>query len=280
MKYLLYIYLFIFCTSCNAQVNRSIAKSKDRKDTLRLNQLISGHFSEAEVDETENIYLLTSNFQLKKINGEGDSIAVFNDVRRYGKVSYIDVSNPLRTIVFYKNYSTILLLDRLLSLRASLNLRKQQVFKVNAVTSSYDNNLWLFDEQDFKLKKADEQGNILLESIDLRTSTDELPSPVFITDKNNFVYLYDPGKGLYIFDHFAAFITKISILNWSAVSVSQNKLIGLYGGMIQVYDFENKLSSSFKFPSGIDNPAGLRVINNKLFILTAAGLSIYSFPKY
>ena len=274
----LYNIFFVLFISCSAQATKSSVKNKPGTDTLRLFQFFPGDYSLAEVDETENIYLLTNSFQLKKMNSAGDSIAVFNDVRRYGKVSYIDVSNPLRTIVFYKNFSTILLLDRLLSLRTSLNLRKQQVFKVNAVTSSYDNNLWFFDEQNFKLKKTDEQGSVLLESIDLRTALDDLPSPVFITDKNNFVYLYDPAKGLYIFDHYAAFINKIPIIKWSAVSVSQNKLIGISESVIHVYNLENKLTTSYKLPSGIDSPGGLRVINNKLYILTAAGLNVFSFP--
>ena len=279
MKHLfLYIIFVVLFISCNAQANKSSGRNKPGTDTLRLFQFFPGDYSLAEVDETENIYLLTNSFQLKKMNSAGDSIAVFNDVRRYGKVSYIDVSNPLRTIVFYKNFSTILLLDRLLSLRTSLNLRKQQVFKVNAVTSSYDNNLWFFDEQNFKLKKTDEQGSVLLESIDLRTALDDLPSPVFITDKNNFVYLYDPAKGLYIFDHYAAFINKIPIIKCSAVSVSQNKLIGISESVIHVYNLENKLTTSYKLPSGIDSPGGLRVINNKLYILTAAGLNVFSFP--
>ena len=279
MKHLfLYIIFVVLFISCNAQANKSSGRNKPGTDTLRLFQFFPGDYSLAEVDETESIYLLTANCQLKKMNSNGDSIAVFNDVRRYGKVSYIDVSNPLRTIVFYKNFSTILLLDRLLSLRTSLNLRKQQVFKVNAVTSSYDNNLWFFDEQDFKLKKTDEQGSVLLESIDLRTAIDDLPSPVFITDKNNFVYLYDPGKGLYIFDHYAAFINKIPIIKWSSVNVSQNKLIGISENMIHVYNLENKLISTYKLPSGINNPESLRVINNKLYILTAAGLTVFRFP--
>ena len=277
-QFFLYLSCFIFITGCSAQVKKSAVKERKPNDTLHLFQFFPGDFSLAEVDETENIYLLTANYQLKKINSNGDSIAVFNDVRRYGKVSYVDVSNPLRTIVFYKNFSTILLLDRLLSLRSSLNLRKQQVFKVNAVTSAYDNNIWFFDEQDFKLKKTDEQGALLLESIDLRTTTDDLPSPVFITDKNNFVYLYDPLKGLYIFDHYGAFINKLPIFKWASTGISGNKLIGLSDGRINIYNFETKLTSFYQLPGKVENPAEIRVVSQKLYILTADGLTVYTLP--
>lgn len=49
-------------------------------------------------------------------------------------------------------------LDRLLTVRNTINLRTQNIFLVNSISLSYDNNIWLFDEEDFKLK-IDEQEN-------------------------------------------------------------------------------------------------------------------------
>ena len=76
----------------------------------------------------------------------------------------------------------------------SINLRKQNIFKVEAVTTSYDNNIWLFDEQDNKLKKIDDNGNVLSESVDFRLLFDSVPEPKQIIDRDGFVYLNDPQK--------------------------------------------------------------------------------------
>ena len=51
------------------------------------------------VDNLDNIYLLTDRNQLKKLDANGDSVAVFNDVKRYGQASLIDVSNPLKILL-------------------------------------------------------------------------------------------------------------------------------------------------------------------------------------
>ena len=59
---------------------------------------------------------------------------------------------------------------------SSINLRKQNIFQVNALTTSYDNNIWLYDEQDNKLKKIDDSGNTLFESVDFRLLFDSVPS--------------------------------------------------------------------------------------------------------
>src|SRR6478752_7060217 len=62
---------------------------------------IKGDFSYFSVDNLDNIYLVSSNNQLKKITANGDSVAVFNDVKRYGNPSSIDVTNPFKTLLYY-----------------------------------------------------------------------------------------------------------------------------------------------------------------------------------
>ena len=42
---------------------------------------IKGDFTYFNVDNLDNIYLITKNNQLKKLNANGDSVAVFNDVK-------------------------------------------------------------------------------------------------------------------------------------------------------------------------------------------------------
>ena len=53
---------------------------------------MEGEYIDFTVDNLGNYYLLSKNNQLKKINAKGDSIGLFNDVRRYGKLFSIDAS--------------------------------------------------------------------------------------------------------------------------------------------------------------------------------------------
>ena len=84
---------------------------------------IKGDFAYFNVDNLDNLYLINKNNQLKKITGSGDSVAVFNDVKKYGNPDYLDVTNPLKSLLYYKNYSTVVVLDRLLTVRNTINLR-------------------------------------------------------------------------------------------------------------------------------------------------------------
>ena len=164
-------------------------------DSFKLERIIPGIFNFMDVDVLNNLYLVTAGNQLKKINSNGDSLAVFNDVKKYGNPSLIDVTNPLKVLLYYKNYATVVILDRLLSQRNSINFRQQNIFRVKAIATSYDNNIWLFDEQAMKLKKINEEGAVLQESTDWRQLMNEVPSPEIIIDHNKFVYLYDPQNG-------------------------------------------------------------------------------------
>jgi hypothetical protein len=106
------------------------------------NKVAGEQVTDFTVDNLGNLYIVSNTGQIKKIGPNGDSIAVFNNVRQYGKLYLIDVTNPLRALLYYRDFGTIVVLDRFLNTRATIDLRKQQLFQVNAIGQSYDNNIW------------------------------------------------------------------------------------------------------------------------------------------
>ena len=58
-------------------------------DTIfRIQKTYPGDVADFSIDNLGNIFILYQNGQLKKLNPEGDSLAVFNNVRRYGKTLF------------------------------------------------------------------------------------------------------------------------------------------------------------------------------------------------
>src|SRR5665647_1939193 len=84
----------------------AIHTSAQKDSSFIYSKTFPGDFSYFTIDNLDNIYLLSNTNQLKKINSNGDS-AVFNDVRKYGKLFSIDATNPLKVLLYYKNFSTI-----------------------------------------------------------------------------------------------------------------------------------------------------------------------------
>ena len=254
----------------------TISISSSSNDTFNLERFIPGKFSMIDVDMLNNLYLVTATNQLKKINPNGDSLAVFNDVKRYGNPTLIDVTNPLKVLLYYKNFSTVVILDRLLSQRNSINFREQNIFSVKAIGSSYDNNIWLFDEQDLKLKKIDEAGKLLSETTDWRLLMDEVPAPEKIIDADNFVYLYDPAKGFYIFGYYGTLKNNLPFLHWENISVSKNGLAGFLGKEYYSYQLQSMALKTYTLPAFFKDYSSIRAMNGKIYLLKKEGVEIYS----
>jgi hypothetical protein len=236
---------------------------------------IKGSFTGFSVDNLDNLYLINESNQLKKINSNGDSAGVFNDVRRYGKLYSVDVTNPLKILLYYKNFSTIVALDRFLNNRNSIDLRKQNMFKVKAIAISYDNNLWVVDEQEFKLKKMDEQGKVIFETIDWRQLFDTLPSPECIFDREGYVYLYDSKRGFYVFDYYGAFKIRLNFTGWSNTEVSGNTVYGFADKKLYSYRQSSLSLKEYVLPAFFGKYSSIKTINGKVYLLKKEGIDVY-----
>ncbi len=244
---------------------------------LQLIKTIPGSFSDFYSDNLQNLYLVSSSTnQIKKLSNNGDSVAVFNNAVRYGKIYSLDVTNPLKVLVYYKSFSTVIVLDRFLATRAIIDLRKLNITQVKAVAQSYDGNIWLYDEGEGKIKKIDENNNVLLESADLRLAFDDSLSPQKIIDGNGQLYLYDNRLGWLLFDYYTAFKKRLPFGHWQDVSADNNILSGrdnshfFYASQTDI-DFHS-LRSNLSFPDVIKTERQ----QNKMYILTKDGLYVYN----
>ncbi|HRN92759.1 MAG TPA: hypothetical protein PLE75_07620 [Ferruginibacter sp.] len=251
----------------------------ERTDTAFQQVLqIPGNFSRMEVDALGHIYLLEQGL-LKKYTATGDSLSVYNDVRRFGNPTIMDVSNPLKTLLFFKNFTTVVVLDRMLSQRATLNLRKMQIFAARSACISYDNEIWVLDEQDFKLKKINENGQLLLESNDLRLITDHAVKADQITDHNGFVYLYDKSFGFTILDRYGAFKGTLAFPGMHSLSFTSNSVYGFNNHEMSRLDLNLKISHPVALPQVFAQASSVRVVNPYIYLLTESGVSVYRLPE-
>jgi hypothetical protein len=264
-KILLSLLCFCIAVATHAQSDSSFTFIKK----------IKGYYTNFNVDNLDNIYMVTAGNQLKKINGNGDSVGLFNDVKRYGALHSIDVTNPLKVLLYYKNFATVVVLDRFLNIRNTINFRKKNIFLVQSIATSYDNNIWLFDEQDYKLKKINDDGRQLQETTDFRMLFDSVPSPVQLTDKDNFIYLYDAEKGFYIFDYYGSFKSRLPFLGWVSVAVSAKNIYGISNNQLHSYQINSLTLKEYQLPAFFGKYTAIKAMNGKVYLLKPDGIYIY-----
>ncbi|MES2647352.1 MAG: hypothetical protein V4717_10775 [Bacteroidota bacterium] len=252
------------------------------QDTLILKEIavLKDSISDFTVDNLGNVFLFTAYGQIKKMDSKLDSQAVFNNVRRYGKLDYIDASNPLKVLLFYKDFNSILVLDRFLNVRTTIDLRKSDIYQCSAIAQSFDNNIWVFDEMENKVKKIDDNGAVLLESPDFRVVFDAPPRPSKIEDYNKYVYAYDSSKGLLVMDYFGAYKNLVAFKGWQNVHGMSKGIVATDNSGLIYYEPGNFNTVHYHLPENILESKKIRISGTKLYALPKDGrLHIYQLQQ-
>lgn len=236
---------------------------------------IRGDIVAFTADNLDNIYLLSSTDQVKKLDAKGDSVGVFNNIKRYGKVSRIDVSNPMRVLLYYKDFATVVILDRLMNVRSTIDLRKQNIFQVQALGLSYDNNIWLFDEFENKLKKVSEDGKLLFETSDFRQLFDGAYSFTSLFDQDGYLYLYDKNKGVYVFDYYGALKNRIPMTGLENFKVIGKYIFGTRNDSLLRYEPSTFISKELKLPPAFRQAQSIHFTSTRVYALKKDELEIY-----
>jgi hypothetical protein len=151
------------------------------------------------------------------------------------------------------------------------------MFQVKAIGSSYDNKVWLYDEQENKLKKIDEEGKLLQETIDFRLLLGKAPSPVKIYDENKYVYLYDSTQGVYIFDYYGTLKNNVLIHKWENFKVTAKYFFGSNGDILHRYEISSFRLDEWKMPVELSASKAFNFSATRLYALKEGRIEIYSY---
>ena len=104
------------------------------------------------VDNFQNIYYVSNNTLYKKNNS---SIIEFTALN-LGEVTSVDLINPLKITVFYKDANTVVILDNTLAEIRRINFSAIEEFRnVSHVTTAGDRRLWLYNTDIQRLEVFD-----------------------------------------------------------------------------------------------------------------------------
>src|SRR3712207_4895040 len=105
-------------------------------------------------DNLGNVYLVKGDL-LEKYDAQGKLFKTFSN-KTLGKITSVDASNPLKLVVFYKEFNQVLFLDNMLSQSSEiLQLNQLLPGQITLVSNSHNNGLWLFDSSTGSLIRFD-----------------------------------------------------------------------------------------------------------------------------
>lgn len=219
-------------------------------------------------DQTGSYYEIYNN-QIKKIGKNGQRQFTYSN-NILGEITSIDVFNPMKIIVFFKDFSKIVVLDNTLTEQGGvINLNEVSLEETSLVCSSYNNGVWYYNPVKFQLTRLEYASKNTNVSANISTILNKNIQPNFLVEYNSKVYLNDPINGILVFDIYGTYLKTIPIFNLTNFQVKENYMLYVNeSGQIETYDFFTLEKTAYK-PLEYKNVKLVRIENKSIYIVTS-----------
>jgi hypothetical protein len=248
MKFAIFLYLIFYCFAC------SISQNINKNDNCAI-----------EVDKLGNYYLIKCNGEIQKYSAENHLLYVYNGSET-NDISCLDVSDPHKLLIFSRDYQTIKVLDKTMSLMITIQLDPSQNY--DAIGTSNDSNIWLHNSLKNELSKIDFSGNQLEQNVKIETNIQNMRiNRIFEND--NMVFICDDTKGVLIFNNLGLYQKSLKLNSIENPAIVDNSFIYFDKKQQELisFDIDSGSSKTIKNLQGF-NPISSVISSNDVLILT------------
>ena len=204
-------------------------------DKLIIIEKING--DQITVDLLGNLYVIQDAL-LQKYDPNGQFLFSYSNFS-FGNITSVDVSNPMKIMLFYQETGTIIFLDdRLAPITNKIDLYSRQYMTISLAAYSSDNKIWLYDEVRADLIVLDAHFNEInrvhynFQNFN-PTQLQEITGKMF--------FMHNPEQGIFLFDSFGTYIKTIATQSFFPVQVHNNHIYYLKNNQLHIYNY-NQLS--------------------------------------
>ena len=249
MKYLVIILFSTLVASAYAQVNPLPFKGK----TITTDQF--GFYY--EIGDTE----------ISKYSKEGKLDCSYSN-NILGVIANVDVSNPQKNLVYFRDFTKILILDNELSPTSDvIDLTTLELDETTLVCRSYNDGVWYYDPVKFELIRKNQELITTNSSGNLANLLNKNIQANYLQEYNNRLYLNDKVNGILIFDNFGTYLKTIPIYGLEIFQVKDKVLIYTNDkNEVESYNLFTLESNLYK-PLIYSSVVSVRVENDLIYIL-------------
>jgi hypothetical protein len=261
-KHFLYILIFFVFTSFSG-------------DWTLVKQIPFTEITSFTTDNLGNAYVVSENILLQ-FDNNGKPVNHY-DEKNLGRLARVDADNPLKILAFYPDFAQVNILNSQLALQSTIQLRglgiEQPVLICN---SKIDYGIWVYDHQDFKLKKIDLNLQVTRESGNIPQLTGKEINPRFLIEGGKYVLMADPDVGILFFDQYGTYFKTHPVKNVYYMQATEDELYYVSNGSFYTYNFKTLAEQKAALPVN-DSLTAARVEQNRLFLTENNELKIFSY---
>lgn len=225
------------------------------------------------IDRSGNIYIADDRGSLIKMDSTGTVLYTYSPDRK-GKIEYVEAWETLNVLLFYEDLQEYRLLNRFLTQIAAKSLN-QSIF-ARLLTPSSDNNIWVFDDSDFALKKFNTGYNTLEIVADLSGIVDVDFQGEHLREYQHLIFMADYHSGIYVFDNLGNYIRTLPFAHVRYFNFLQNKLYLLSEGKVHFYDLYTGEEHTVSAPNGQEYELVLAT-DTRLYLISKPAVEIYQY---
>lgn len=222
----------------------SIAQDTSRFELVKV---ITADIDFFTTDNQSNIYTVKENI-LTKYDKTGRLLYKYSN-KNFGNITFVDASNMLKILVFYRNYLQAVFLDNTLSMNGDpISFDKLNLIQAQLICSSHNSGMWIYDQQNLELVRVDQNLERTQQTGNLAALLGISMQPDYLIEYDNKVYLNNPGTGILVFDIYGTYYKTIPVKNAKQFQPFGNLVYYTTGHEIKAYDLRTADELAFEIP--------------------------------
>jgi hypothetical protein len=223
-------------------------------------------------DNYKSVLITDINGTLYKYDSTGKPINVYSPPKR-SKVTLLEGDRTMNIFLFYENFQEYVFLDRFFNQTQPLPLPRERVGFARVATVALDNNIWLFDDLDFSLKKFNTQ----FQNIDITTPLNLILDATeyeitFLREYQNQLFIADKNSGILVFDNLGNYKTKLPFMNVNWFGFLNDQIYFIQNEELVVYNLYSYKEQRFSLPIKAEY---ILLYDQKAFIPVGAKMQVY-----
>jgi hypothetical protein len=235
---------------------------------------LSSPVETVSIDRYGMFYIADEEGNIFKYDSLGVLQVTFSTPKK-ADITLLEAWRNVNIFVFYRSFQEYVLLDRFLAPAPNMPLDGNAIGFARLATFSYDNNMWIVDEQDFSLKKY----NMTFNKVDLYTPLDLLLDPTlydmnYMREYQNLLFINDKNSGILIFDNLGLYKTKIPIKGLPSIGFYNDEIYFQEGDNIRFINIYTYTERTEPLPS-TGNFAFVLYTKSRLYLFRNNSVEVY-----
>ncbi|MBX9852287.1 MAG: hypothetical protein K2X86_11100 [Cytophagaceae bacterium] len=237
------------------------------------------------IDPYNNIFVADDKGNLFKFDSLGNETHRYSPSRK-ADITLVEAWRAMNIFIFSRELQEYNILDRFLTtstpnfkFKDETEDEEKNIGFARLATIASDNNLWVFDDENFSIKKYNTRLNEVMIHSPLDLILDAQSYDLtHMREYQNLLFISDRNSGVLVFDNLGNYKNKIDFKNIDNFNFLGDQIYFIADGKLILHNIYTGIAKQISFPSSKEYRSVL-LTDNKGYFFTGTEMEVYSYKK-